>query len=136
MSLTDAGPVIILSFLLITYLISAYEKINDWKGSLTFYRKMYEGTFLAIGITPAIILISGLEIVVSTLAGLSIWDIVMNQDYELAVYAFISSSVLFAILLFGLRIAKDYPGSARIAVYFLVSVLGLFWTQSGIPIEY
>ncbi len=134
MNLTDAGPVIILSFLLITYLISASEKINNWKESLSFYQKMYEGTFLAKIITPSIILISGLEVIVSTFAGLGIWDIVMNNDYELATYAFISSGVLFAILLFGLRIAKDYPGSARIAVYFLVSVFGLFWAQSGTSI--
>jgi hypothetical protein len=130
MSFADAGPVIVLSFLLITYIISAYEKINDWKSTLIFYKKMYESTSLAKGITPAIFLIVGLEIIVSTLTGLGIWDILINQNYNFAVYAFIASSILFALLLFGLRIVKDYSGSARIGIYFMISVFGLYWVQS------
>jgi len=130
MSFADAGPVIVLSFLLINFLISAYEKIHDWKSTLLFYGKMYESTSLAKGITPAIVLIIGLEIIISTLAALGIWDILINQDYHFAVYAFIASSILFTILLFGLRVVKDYSGSARIAIYFLISVFGLYWTQS------
>ena len=130
MSFPDAGPVIVLSFLLITYIISAYEKINDWKSTLIFYKKMYESTSLAKGITPAVFLIVGLEIIVSTLTGLGIWDILINQNYNFAIYGFIASSILFALLLFGLRIVKDYSGSARIAIYFMISVFGLYWTQS------
>jgi hypothetical protein len=130
MTISDVGPVIILSFILITYLISAFEKINDWKEQLAFYRKMYKNTFLANFVPPSIILILGLEIVVSTLTALGIWDIIMNTDYTFSVYALIASSILFAILLFGLRLVKDYSGSARIAVYFLVSVFGLYWLQS------
>jgi hypothetical protein len=130
MTISDVGPVIILSFILITYLISAFEKINDWKEQLAFYRKMYKNTFLANFVPPSIILILGLEIVVSTLTALGIWDIIMNTDYTFSVYALIASSLLFAILLFGLRLVRDYSGSARVAVYFLVSVFGLYWLQS------
>jgi hypothetical protein len=130
MKISDVGPVIILSFILITFLISAFEKINDWQGQLAIYRKMYENTFLANFVSPSILLIIGLETVASTLAALGIWDIVMNGDYNFSVYALIASSILFAILLFGLRLVRDYSGSARIAVYFLVSVFGLYWLQS------
>ena len=130
MKISDVGPVIILSFILITFLISAFEKINDWKAQLTFYRKMYQNTFLANFVPPAILLIIGLETIVSTLTALGIWDIIMNGDYNFAVYALSASSILFAILLFGLRLVRDYSGSARIAVYFLVSVFGLYWIQS------
>lgn len=130
MKLADAGPIIILSFILITYLISAYEKMTDWKTTLEYYKKMYASTFLSKGIMPVIIFIVGLEIVVSTFAGLGIWDMMVNQEYDLATYAFIISSILFAILLFGLRMVKDYSGAARVAIYFIISVFGLYWLQS------
>jgi hypothetical protein len=125
-TISDVGPVIILSFIFITYLISAFEKINGWKEQLEFYHKMYKNTLLANFVPPSIILILGLKIVVSTLTALGIWDIITNTDYTFSVYTLIASCVLFAILLFGLRLVKDYSGSARIAVYFLVSVFGLY----------
>ncbi len=134
MKITDVGPVILLSFILITLLISAFEKINDWKVQMTFYRKLYSTTFLRGSILPMIILILGFEIIISTITALGIWDIVSNGDYVFASYALITASILFAVLLFGLRLIKDYSGAARIAVYFLVSIFGLYWVQSLISI--
>ncbi|WP_194851604.1 DoxX family protein [Nonlabens antarcticus] len=134
MNIPDIGPIIILCFILITYLFSAYEKINDWKAQLEFYSKMFQSTFIAKAITPVIVFILGLEVIISTLTGLGIWDIIVNESYVFSVYALIASSILFTMLLFGLRMVKDYVGSARIAIYFLLSVFGLYWTQSMVSI--
>lgn len=135
MIISDIGPVIILFFLLITYLLSAYEKINDWTPQLNYYKELYKSTFLNGVITPTIYLVLTLEIIVSTLTALGIWDILFNSSLVFSIYALASSSIICAILLFGLRMVKDYAGSARIAIYFLVSIFGLYWVQSLIPMN-
>jgi hypothetical protein len=130
MDLSYAGPILVLSFLLVTYAVSAYEKMTDWKTTIEDYSQKYEGTLLHIIIKPLIIFILGFEIIVTAFCAMGIYDILSISDSEIANYAFALSSILCIILLLGLRMLKDYEGASRIAIYFLISTAGLFWAQS------
>ncbi|AZQ43137.1 hypothetical protein [Nonlabens ponticola] len=129
MDFNAAGITILLSFLLLTFLMSAYEKMIEWSKTLEHYQKMYSKTFLKPIIKPLIVLILGFEATVSTFCGLGIYDLITMGNYEFACYGFFTASLLFFIFLFGLRLIKDYQGTSRIGVYFLIAVLGLYWAQ-------
>ena len=130
MDLSYVGPIIILIFLLITYIISAFEKIHDWKVTEESFKKMYSETILGKMIVPVITLIVAFEIIIVTLAALGIWDIIIEQNFEVATFSFLASSILCLFLLIGLRLINDYSGTSRIGIYFLISIFGLYWVQS------
>ena len=130
MHLSNAGPVLILSFILITFIFSAYEKIHGWQQTKINFKKLYKRTFLAKAVIPMICIILFTEVIISTYAALGIWDIIKVGDYQFATYACILASLLCLLLLIGLRILNDYSGAAKVSVYFLVSMLGLYWIQS------
>ena len=134
MDLSYVGPIIILIFLLITYIISAFEKIHDWKDTEESFKKMYSETILAKMIVPVITLIVAFEIIIVTLAALGIWDIIIEQNFEVATFSFLASSILCLFLLIGLRLINDYSGTSRIGIYFLISIFGLYWVQSIVSI--
>ncbi|SCY33242.1 hypothetical protein SAMN05192588_2312 [Nonlabens sp. Hel1_33_55] len=134
MDLSYVGPIIILIFLLITYIISAFEKIHDWKVTEESFKKMYSETILAKMIVPVITLIVAFEIIIVTLAALGIWDIIIEQNFEVATFSFLASSILCLFLLIGLRLINDYSGTSRIGIYFLISIFGLYWVQSIVSI--
>ena len=130
MLLQYSGPIIILFFLLITYIISAYEKINGWKTTKIAFKKMYAKTFVAKAIVPLLVAILAGEVVIVTFAALAIFDILTLQNFRYANYAFIASSILCLFLLIGLRLIEDYQGASRIGIYFTISIFGMYWVQS------
>ena len=88
MDLSYVGPIIILIFLLITYIISAFEKIHDWKVTEESFKKMYSEMILGKMIVPVITLIVAFEIIIVTLSALGIWDIIIEQNFEVATFSF------------------------------------------------
>jgi hypothetical protein len=42
-------------------------------------------------------------------------------------YGAVYSCITLLFMLFGQRLAKDFDGARTIAIYFVVSVLGVFW---------
>lgn len=125
-----AGPLLILVFLLLTIAISAFEKLSRWKNSLEYYVALYQETLSAAVVKAAFVLIVGLEFIISILIIWGMYELIYKSHTFMATLAILLSSVLFIILLIGLRILKDYDGAGRTAVYFLLAVFGLFWLQS------
>jgi putative oxidoreductase len=123
MILTYSGVVLILIFLFVTYLMSAYEKLFAWNITVAHYCDMYRGVFSSAIVKMSILIISGLEITTCVLISIALYDIMAVPSLWYA------SGFLIIILLFGLRIVKDYAGSSGLGIYFLISMLGLFWSQ-------
>ncbi|KQC32375.1 hypothetical protein AAU57_02790 [Nonlabens sp. YIK11] len=134
MNISHAGLILILFFLLITYIISAYEKINGWKSTQENFKLMYAKTLIGKAIIPIITFIIAFEIIIVTLAALGIWDIIYAEDFEIARSTFLGSSILCLIFLIGLRMIDDYKGASRVGIYFLISIFGLYWLESIISI--
>ncbi len=124
-----AGMILIQCFLLITFIISAYEKIHGWQITQHSFRSMFQETFVAKIVIPVLIFLITMETLVVTLSAIAIWDILRIQELDYARYALIGSCILDLIFLFGLRMIKDYTGAARIGIYFLISIVGLYSVQ-------
>ena len=117
---------LILLFILITFLQSGIDKAADWKGNTGWLKEHFSRTFLAgqvplmVGIIMIIEIITGF----ATILGI-IWLIAYN-DPTIALYACILAAITLLMLLFGQRIAKDYAGAFTLTGYFIVVIFGVY----------
>jgi putative oxidoreductase len=125
MGLEYAAPLLILAFLSITFLQSGYDKVVDWKGNLLFLTEHFKETFIKKSVPFFLSLIMVFEIIVGLLSLIGIIVIYVNQNAFLGYIACILAAKVLLLLFFGQRIAKDYEGAKTIAVYFIVSIIGI-----------
>jgi uncharacterized membrane protein YphA (DoxX/SURF4 family) len=127
--LTQATEILLLLFLIITFLQSGIDKITDWKGNLGWLT----GHFSETPFKNMVPLLLGTVLVTEVVAGilclLGVIQLLLSQDPTLAFYGAILSSIALLMLLFGQRIAKDYEGARTIAVYFIPAIFLVFLLQ-------
>ncbi|WP_340064133.1 DoxX family protein [Ascidiimonas aurantiaca] len=117
---------ILLAFLVITFLQSGLDKLIDWKGNLAFLTGHFSATFMK-GMVPmllAVILI--LEIAAGVLSIAGIVEVLWYQSTTWALYGACLSSVVLLMLLFGQRVAKDYDGARTIVIYLIPTIFTVF----------
>ncbi len=127
--LTNATEILILLFLIITFLQSGYDKIADWNGNVSWLKGHFAETPLK-NIVPAmvaIILIT--EIIAGVLCILGIYQLCSDGVSIMAMYGAILSCLVLLMLLFGQRVAKDYDGARTIAIYFMPAIFLVFLLQ-------
>ena len=128
--LANVTEILLLAFLLITYLQSGLDKMLDWTGNTTWLKEHFAKSALgkAIPFLLSIILIT--EIIASVLCAIGIFQLGYTGVSSLAFYGGILSCVILLMLLFGQRMAKDYEGAKTIAVYFIPSIFLVFLLQA------
>lgn len=125
-SMQHTAVVLILGFTTITFLQSGLDKITDWKGNNAWLKDHFGNTFLR-GVVPLLIMIIlFMEVLTGILALGGIYSILINGEFTLAFWALLIGAVTLLMLLFGQRVAKDYPGAFTITGYFMVVVFGIF----------
>ncbi|WP_116771588.1 DoxX family membrane protein [Maribacter litoralis] len=128
--LNNATEVLLLLFLIITFLQSGFDKITDWNGNISWLKEHFSKTPFKniVPLLVGIILVT--EVVAGILCVIGIYQILNSGDTVFAMYGAILSSITLLMLLFGQRIAKDYEGAKTIAVYFIPTILLVFLLQS------
>jgi len=123
--LTYITELLILAFIVITFLQSGLDKISDWKGNIGWLKGHFSKTFLAgqVPVMLAIILI--FEVLAGILAIIGMILIIASGKTDMALYACILAAITLLMLLFGQRVAKDYAGAFTIVGYFVVVILGV-----------
>lgn len=116
----------ILIFLFITFGISVIEKCADWKGTIGYITHNFKDTFIKKIILPLILLLLGLEIVTCTLLVYGLYQILIQNTTEYALWGFMFSGFCILYMLIGQRIAKDYVGATSLTVYFILTVFGIY----------
>ncbi|MCH4822489.1 DoxX family protein [Gramella lutea] len=117
---------LILIFILITFLQSGVDKASDWNGNTGWLKDHFSGTFLS-GMVPLMVaIIMIIEIITGILAIIGIWQIIGDNDLSMALYACILACVTLLMLLFGQRVAKDYAGAFTLTGYFIVCMFGVY----------
>ena len=124
--IANITEILLLAFIIITFLQSGFDKIFDWKGNVSWLKEHFSKTFMAnmVPFNVAIILI--LEMVAGVLCVLGTYQLVANDNKTLGLYGAILSCIVLLMLLFGQRVAKDYAGAMTITVYFMVTVFGVY----------
>ncbi|MFD0795832.1 DoxX family protein [Maribacter chungangensis] len=127
--LNNATIVLLLLFLVITFLQSGLDKITDWKGNLAWLK----GHFAETPFKNIVPLLLGTVLITEVIAGVlclvGIFQILLKGGTDLALYGAILSSIALLMLLLGQRIAKDYEGARTIAVYFIPTIFLVFLLQ-------
>ena len=124
-----SAEILILIFLIITFLFSGLEKILNWKESLHFYSNHFKNTFIKNKLYPLLIIVIIGEIICGFLSVFGMFKIINSGDKIFGYYATIFAAVLLLAMLLGQRISKDYAGAMNITVYFILSVFGVYLLQ-------
>ena len=119
------SEVLILLFLIVTFLQSGIDKLTDWQGNLSFIKGHFKNSPLknTVPLLLAVILI--LEIVASLLMITGVYQLYTSELKEIATLGIELSALSLIFLLIGQRLAKDYAGAMTLAVYFIISIIGL-----------
>ncbi|WP_340139869.1 DoxX family protein [Christiangramia portivictoriae] len=126
---TYITEILILIFVLITFLQSGLDKLMDWKGNTSWLKEHFSKTFMA-GMVPLMVgIILIIEVIVGLLAIAGIFTLITNGDSTLGLWASILACVTLLMLLFGQRVAKDYAGAFTLTGYFIVCIFGV-WIMS------
>ena len=117
--------VLILLFLIVTFLQSGIDKLTDWQGNLSFIKGHFKNSPLknTVPLLLAVILI--LEIIASLLMIVGVYQLYTSELKEMAILGIELSALSLIFLLIGQRLAKDYTGAMTLAVYFIISIIGL-----------
>lgn len=126
--MTNIASILVLVFLAVTFIQSAYDKVFGWQGNVEWLKSHFANTSLLKNNVPAalgIILI--LELITGVLTLVGCVQILVNGGRTYGFYGAVFSCVTLIMLLLGQRLAKDYDGARTIAIYFVPAVLAVYW---------
>jgi len=118
--------ILILLFLTITYLLSGYEKVTDWKGNISFTKEHFKNSPLKNYVPFLLSIILVIELLAGILMFVGIFDLVITGNKNRALIGIVLSAITLLFLLIGQRLAKDYVGAMSLTVYFILTVFGVF----------
>jgi drug/metabolite transporter superfamily protein YnfA len=125
--MNNIASILILVFLAITYLQSSYDKLFHWKDNINWLKEHFAKTPLRNQVPLALLNILILELLSGVLCVVGAIQLALNSGRIYGLYAGIFSCITIIMLLFGQRLAKDYDGAKTIVLYFIPSVMTVYW---------
>tara|TARA_B110000211_G_C13942964_1_gene492542 strand:+ start:217 stop:615 length:399 start_codon:yes stop_codon:yes gene_type:complete len=122
--------VLILIFLTITFVQSGIDKLIDWKGNLSFIKGHFKNSPLKNSVPLLLGVILVVEIIAGLLMAIGVYQLYTSEAKEIAILGIELSAITLIFLLIGQRLAKDYAGAMTLAVYFIITLLGVFLLNS------
>ena len=122
--------VLVLLFLTITFLQSGIDKLLDWKGNVAFIKDHFKNSPLKNSVPLLLAIILILEIVAGLCMLFGVYQLYTSGAKEIALLGVELSAVTLIFLLIGQRLAKDYAGAMSLAVYFIITLWGVFLLNS------
>tara|TARA_R100001369_G_scaffold88614_1_gene125373 strand:- start:3027 stop:3425 length:399 start_codon:yes stop_codon:yes gene_type:complete len=121
---------LLLLFLIITFLQSALDKILDWKGNLSWLKSHFSKTPFKNMVPLLLGTVMVTEIVAGILCTIGLFLLIVQGDGSIALAGAILACLALLMLLLGQRMAKDYDGARTIAIYFMPAVFLVFLLHS------
>lgn len=122
--------VLILFFLIVTFVQSGIDKLLDWKGNVSFISDHFKNSPLKNSVPLLLGVILILEIIAGGLMIFGVYQIYTSGAKEIALLGIELCAVVLIFLLIGQRLANDYAGAMSLAVYFLITLLGVYLLNS------
>ncbi len=120
-----APQLLILGFLILTFLTSAIDKFMDWNGNIAYFNDHFKATFFKGKSKLMLGFIAFMELIAGVLSVVGVFQIYSNSNTQIGFWAAVISAKTLLLLLFGQRLAKDYAGAMTIVVYFMVALYGV-----------
>jgi putative oxidoreductase len=122
--------VLVLLFLIVTFLQSGIDKLLDWKGNVSFISDHFKNSPLKNSVPLLLGVILILEIVAGALMLFGVYQLYTSGVKEIALLGTELCAVTLIFLLIGQRLAKDYAGAMSLAVYFIITLWGVYLLNS------
>lgn len=126
----NATEILLLLFLIVTFLQSGIDKVTDWKGNLSFIKEHFKNSPLKNMVSPLLAVILVLEIMAGALMFVGIFELATTGNKSVALIGCELAALSLIFLLVGQRLAKDYAGAMTLAVYFMIAIFGVFLLNS------
>lgn len=127
--LGNATEILLLLFLIITFLQSGIDKTFDWNGNLTWLKEHFNGSPLESFVPVLLGTVLITEVFAGILCAVGLYQIVIIGKSSIALYGASLSCLALLMLLFGQRMVKDYEGAKTIAVYFIPAIFLVYILQ-------
>jgi len=127
--LNNITEILLLIFLIITFIQSGVDKISDWTGNVSWLKGHFSKTPLKNIVPLMLAIILVVEIVAGILCVIGVYELATSNSSLMAFYGAILSCITLLMLLFGQRVAKDYVGAMTIAVYFVPAIFLVYLLQ-------
>lgn len=121
---------LLLLFLIITFLQSAWDKMLDWKGNLSWLKGHFSQTPFKNMVPLLLGTVMVTEILAGILCAIGFFLLIVQGDGSVALAGAILSCMALLMLLLGQRVAKDYDGARTIAIYFVPAIFLVFLLHS------
>lgn len=125
--MNNAASILLLLFLALTFIQSAYEKLFSWQENLNFLKEHFAKTKLKDLVNLALIHLVILELISGVLCVVGVIELFINNGRTFGLYGAIFSCITLLMMLFGQRLAKDYDGARTIVIYFIPAVIAVYW---------
>ena len=116
------------AFFSILFIQSSLDKIVDWKSELELNKEHFSKTFLKPTVPLMLVILTIMELCSGLLSVAGIAMVLKADEISVSFYANLLCATTFLALFFGQRIAKDYAGAQSLVSYFIVSVIGIYFS--------
>ena len=120
---------LLLLFLIITFIQSSLDKVLDWKGNLSWLK----GHFSKTPFRNMVPLLLGSVMITELLAGIlcaiGFFLLFTGGGTNIALCGAIVACLALLMLFLGQRLAKDYDGARTIVIYFVPAIFLVFLLQ-------
>lgn len=118
--------ILILLFLIVTFLQSGVDKITDWNGNLSFIKGHFSNSPLKKMVPLLLAIILVVELFASVFMIIGVFQLATDGVKTYALLGVELSALTIIFLLIGQRLAKDYAGAMTLAVYFATTIFGVY----------
>jgi len=122
--------VLVLLFLIITFVQSGIDKLLDWQGNVSFIKDHFKNSPLKNSVPVLLAIILIIEIVAGVFMIIGVYQLYTSSAKEIALLGVELCAITLLLLLIGQRLAKDYAGAMSLAVYFIITLLGVYLLNS------
>lgn len=117
---------LVTAFFAIVFLQSAFDKIFDRAGNLSWLTGHFQNSPFADAVPTLLSVLTALELAAGSLCALgALFTDFSSTGWSIASIGMMLSAAALVALLLGQRLAKDYAGAAVLAAYFAVALIGL-----------
>ena len=125
--MNNSASVLVLLFLAVTFVQSAYEKVFSWDVTIAWMKEHFEKSVLKNTFPLALFILLVLELVAGILSLAGCMELFINGGRTFGFYGAIFSCIALLYMLLGQRLSRDYDGARTIAIYYIPAILAVFW---------
>ncbi len=122
----NATEILILLFLIVTFLQSGIDKVTDWNGNVNFIKDHFKNSPLKNLVPLLLVVILVMELIAGAFMFIGVFNLITTGDTALSLLGVQIAALSLIFLLIGQRLAKDYAGAMTLAVYFIITIFGMY----------